>query len=77
MLPTFLCLLLVAGLQGQQDGMLPPWESKVVLEQIQQQTNNLTAALGQLDTGHWTGDYDPLLVSTRNACWPSRTPSTA
>ena len=45
--------------------MLPPWESKVVLEQIQQHTNNLTAALGQLDTGHWAGDYNPLLVSTR------------
>lgn len=60
LLSTILCLLLF-----QQDGVLPPWESKVVLEQIQQQTNHLTTALGQLDTGHWSGDYNPLLVSTR------------
>ncbi len=61
MLPTILCLLLFQ----QRDGILPPWESKVVLEQIQQQTNALTAALGRLDTDHWAGDYSPLLVSTR------------
>lgn len=56
-----LFLLLLAG----QEGILPPWESKVVLEQARQQTQNLRTALAQLDTEHWKGDYTPLLVSTR------------
>ena len=57
----FIVLLLLAG----QEGILPPWESKVVLEQARQQTHNLIQALAQLDTEHWRGDYTPLLVSTR------------
>ena len=60
MYPLFF-LLLLAG----QEGILPPWESKVVLGQARQQTRNLRAALAQLDTEHWKGDYTPLLVSTR------------
>ncbi len=57
-------LLLLLLLSGQQ-GILPPWEAKQVLDQAQRETRNLTEALGQLDTGHWKGDYTPLLVSTR------------
>ena len=48
-----------------QEGILPPWESKVVIKHAQDKTRELTAALGQLDTAHWKGEYAPLLISTR------------
>ena len=59
--PLFLLWLLWSG----QEGILPPWESKPFLEQAQRQTREMTEVLARLDTGHWKGDYGPLLVSTR------------
>ncbi len=64
MLPVLL-LLLAGGAPGQQDGVLPPWESKTVLINAQKQIRAVSESLGALDTDHWKGDYSPLLVSTR------------
>ncbi len=57
-------LLLLLFLSGQQ-GILPPWEAKQVLDQAQKQTRDLGEALGRLDTAQWKGDYMPQLASTR------------
>ena len=57
LLPVFLLVL--------QEGILPPWQSKAFLEDAQKQTMALTEVLARLDTGHWKGDYTPVLERTR------------
>jgi hypothetical protein len=50
---------------ARQEGILQPWESKTVLDQIQKDTRSLIQALAQLNAEHWKGDYEPLVASTR------------
>jgi len=71
MLPASVLLLLLASgalarsTSVQQDGVLPPWESKTVLTNAQKQIHDVSDSLGALNTDRWKGDYGPLLVSTR------------
>jgi hypothetical protein len=51
--------------QGPQEGLLTPWESKTVLSNAQKQIRAVSDSLGKIDTQTWKGDYQPLLVSTR------------
>ncbi|SRR6266404_2291755 len=64
MLPILLLCAIGGGFQ-QQEGLLPPWESKTVLTNAQKQIRAVSDSLGKLDTRTWKGDYQPLLVSTR------------
>ena len=62
---VLMTLPLPAQQPASQPGILPPWDAKPVLDQVQKDTRGLVDALGQLNTDHWTGDYQPLVVSTR------------
>lgn len=65
LLVSLLTLPLLAQQTAPKAGILPPWEAKPVLDQIQKDTRTLVDALAQLNTDHWKGDYGPLVISTR------------